>query len=331
LIRKTDADVPDEEIERIELSYRLFHMLPDDIDLRQLIIDVLSEQVVGFYDPASDTLYVVDGSLQAQVGLTVSHELVHALQGQHIPAESLLAARGDNDRRLAAQAVLEGQGMVASLAVMLPDQDFRDIPNFWRLAREATGRQLGNMPVLASAPRILRDLMVFPYLDGGDFAAWFAGQYPNRQPFGEYMPVSTEQILNPGRYVQRDVPVEMDFDGDPLYQDGLGQFEMRVLFEELTGSKETATASVRDWDGDRYAVFEVGNEHALVWWTVWDNPEAAQRFLGVLEREWPKKLGVGRDYAISPSEMNGQAAVLLVDAPIGWEGFRETPTVTVRR
>ena len=45
-----------------ETAYKLFGMLPDSMDLRKFLLAVLNEQVVGYYDPATKVLYVVEGA-----------------------------------------------------------------------------------------------------------------------------------------------------------------------------------------------------------------------------------------------------------------------------
>lgn len=172
LIRKLRSDFPPEEIERLSLAYRLLRLIPPDLDLEQLLLDLYSEQVVGYYDPATDSLYVVEGGDPLQVRLIVAHELVHALQAQYVPLEDLLTAETGNDRRIAAQAVFEGQGVLASLIALVPDRDLNDFPEFWTQFRETIRQDQQRMPIFSSAPLILREGLIFPYLGGADFVRW---------------------------------------------------------------------------------------------------------------------------------------------------------------
>ena len=84
---------------------------------------MLTEQVVGYYDPATKTLYVVNGADEQIVGITITHELVHALQDQYVNLDSLQKASTDNDRLAAAQAVIEGEAQFEQLAIMLGGSD----------------------------------------------------------------------------------------------------------------------------------------------------------------------------------------------------------------
>lgn len=331
LVQKLDADLPPEELAGVSLAYGLFGLIPDTLDLRQLLLGLYTEQVVGYYDPDSATLYVVEGTDPAQLRLVLAHELVHGLQGQHMKLDSLLSLHRQNDRRMAAQAVLEGQATLASLSAMMPGQNYDTMPGFWQEFRRSVRAQQDRMPIFNSAPAIVREGLIFPYLAGADFVRWFAREYRDTVPFGRRLPVSTAHILHPERYRGGDAPVTLGFDGvEPVYHDGLGEFEIRVLLTELSGSESVGTAGALGWAGDHYGVFPTGEDHALVWWTVWDTDKAAQRFTVLLEREWPKRARPGRRHEVSRAELSGGPAVSLIDAPLDWQGWAKVPRVTVR-
>ncbi len=185
------------------------------------------------------------------------------------------------------------------------------------------------MPVLASAPRFIREGLLFPYLSGADFVRWFSQAYPDTVPYGPRLPRSTEQILHPERYRSGDEPVFLMFDtngnGGSLYEDGLGEFETRLLLTELTGSESIGSAGAIGWAGDRYAVYSAQSDHALVWYSVWDTANAADRFGRLLESEWETRSE--RRSSIERIDVDGTAGVRLVDAPESWSGWRDVPVV----
>ncbi len=332
LVHKLATELPPEELARTSLAYKLFGLIPDTLDLRKLFLDLYTEQIVGFYDPITDSLYVVAGSSQLEVRYVVAHELVHALQAQYVPLDSILSTRGDNDRQVAAQAVMEGQGILASLIVMMPGQDFNAMPDFWQQYRQSVRAQQEIMPIFSAAPLILRETLIFPYLGGADFVRWFGLEYPGTMPYGSRLPQSTEHILHPERYKSGDAPVTLRFtttDG-LVHDDGLGQFETQVFITELTGSESTAAAAARGWGGDRYGVFETEGDHALVWWSVWDSQQAFRRFTTVVEREWNRGVRAGRQRALRKTEVGGRPAALILDAPVGWRQWERPPVVVER-
>src|SRR3989449_2501091 len=95
--------------------------------------------------------------------LVISHELVHALQDQYVNLDSLVELKRQNDRRTAAQSILEGQATLAQILVLMPEQKLESLPNFWDL-RGALGKQQEQMKVFSSAPLWLRESLIFPYL-----------------------------------------------------------------------------------------------------------------------------------------------------------------------
>jgi hypothetical protein len=238
-----------------------------------------------------------------------------------------MTLRRENDRRMAAQAVMEGQATLASLTALMPGQDYDAMPDFWQEFRRTVRAQQDLMPVFSSAPAIVREGLIFPYLAGADFVRWFSKEFRDTVPFGRRLPASTEQVLHPERYREGDGPVGLAFPAGaaPVYDDGLGEFEIRVLLTELSGSESVGSAGALGWAGDRYGVFRAGGTHALVWWTVWDTERAAQRFAVLLERDWAKRARPERRYEVRRATIAGRSAVGLVDAPPGWSGWRQVP------
>jgi hypothetical protein len=102
-----------------ELAQKMFGLIPDTMHLRAELENLLTEQIVGFYDPKTKVLYVVDGAPANEVTTVISHELVHALQDQYMNLDSLQSIEGDDDRAAAAQAVIEGQAVFDQLVAML--------------------------------------------------------------------------------------------------------------------------------------------------------------------------------------------------------------------
>lgn len=331
LLNRLSTTIPPDELAGFQTSYRLFGLLPDTLELNDLLIRLYTEQVVGYYDPDSTTLYVVDRSDPLQVSLVLAHELVHALQDQYTDVDSLLSILRESDRAAAAQAVLEGQATLASIKVMLPETDISQFSGFWEQARQTVAQNQQSMPVFASAPRVIRESALFPYLGGADFMSWFELEYPDTVPFGRLMPQSTEQILHPERFPS-DEPATLRFldSTDPIYTDVLGELGVRILVTELSGNEARGVAVATGWDGDRFALFEDGGEFGLVWWSVWDDERAARRFALTIEREWRAR-ETGRPFSVRQMSLGERPAVVLVDTPMGWNVWDAVPEVAVGR
>ncbi len=165
---------------------RRLGIIPDTLDLRQLMLDLLTEQVVGFYDPKTKVLYIVEGASEEQVGFVIQHELVHALQDQYMNLDSIQNVKGDDDRVMAAQAVFEGQATLVPLQAMLGPGV--DMPAGFDRIREMVREQQSSMPVFARTPEFLQEQLLFPYINGMQFMREFNAQRPGRVPYGVICP-----------------------------------------------------------------------------------------------------------------------------------------------
>ncbi len=354
VIHKFDDDLPPRELAGAQAAYRLLGLIPDTLDLRRSMIDLLTEQVAGYFDPDSNALYIPTDIDPSQARLVISHELVHALQHQYLNLDSLVQLKRQNDRRSAAQAILEGQATLAQVVVLMPEQKIESLPNLWNLRSAALGAGQEQMKVFATAPLWLRESLIFPYLGGAEFIRWFDHQYPGKQPYGALMPISTEQILHPERYVAGDRPAGLAFESkvsDAVrYEDGLGEFEIRLLLQQYLNDDSAAEASATGWDGDRYQVRAVLTPSppsrkrrtaskptagdALVWYTAWDDPKAAARFTKALDRAWAKRRSgssTARRFEVKRFILSGVPVVRLVDAPPAWAGWKRVPAIRITR
>jgi len=332
LLAKLDEELPPARMRGLETSYRLFGMLPDTLDLRRLLLDLYTEQVAGYYDPDSTTLFGVAGADRKQLRLVLAHEMVHALQGQYLPLDSILKATASNDRLTAAQSILEGQATLASIDVLAPGQGVTKLPQFWEMYRDQVREQQSAMPVFARAPLVVREALIFPYLDGAEFMHWWTTEGPkDTLPYGPRMPVSTEQILHPERYARGDVPVPLAFAADSgiLYEDGLGESEIRVLLATLAGSNDVQTVVPIGWGGDRYRVYDSPGGPALVWYVVWDDSSSAAAFLRSAGPGLRRTGRPGYRATLDTLNLGGRPATRYVLAPTAWAKWEAVPEARV--
>jgi hypothetical protein len=337
VIHKIDEELPPQELNGLQAAVRIFGLFPDSLELRPTMIEVLTSQIAGYYDPDSNALFIPTDVEPFQLRVVVSHELVHALQDQYVRLDSIMTQRRHNDRRTAAQSILEGQAMVVQIPVMMPEQKPDTLPLgfFWR-QRDVIARQQAQMPEFKNAPLWVREGLIFPYLGGAEFVLWFRRKHFDESVL-DAMPTSTEQVLHPERYAAGDQPTEIVFPAAGTetvqYVDNLGEFETRLLFQQHLGDEAEAARLAAGWDGDRYRVLGApGTADALVWYTVWDDAPAADKFARGLERAWAKRPGDGRTARrseIKQLTIQGRPVVRLVDAPAGWSGWTKIPSVTL--
>jgi len=345
--QKIAEQLPPPELDATQRAYRVFGLVADSVDLRRLMLELYGEQVAGYYDPDSSVLYVVRGAEPMMVRFILAHELVHALQDQYTPLNAILKLRRQNDRQMAGQAVSEGQATLASMQALAPGMDLGNLSGMWRQVREGIRSQQESMPVFAAAPRIIQEGLLFPYLAGADFVRGFNERRARADevPFGDRMPVTTEQVLHPGKYTARERPARIRLAapvGDTLiYDDDFGEFETRIALETWGVGEDGALAAASGWNGDRFEILGTRSGTALVWVVAWDAPADAAEFAAALRTGWQRRTGARsggygtgrseRRWQVDALTINGVAVVRLVDAPAGWAAWQALPEARVGR
>ncbi len=257
-------------------------LLPAKYPLREKYIELLGEQVAAFYDQHRHHLVMYEDATldNAQNRVVLAHELTHALQDQHFSLKRLpLEIKTNDDRAAAASALVEGDATLVMSEFMLNNlskQMFKDsvLASFTQ-----------DMKQLETAPRFLREMLVFPYLRGQEFCAALFGQGGYEAVSKAYAnpPTSTAQILHPQKYMAnpREEPIAIEWpdtkaQGEaPVGDNVVGEMGMRILFAEWLDAA-TGERAAAGWRGDRYLYFAGGE--ALVWKTVWANAEEAAEF-----------------------------------------------------
>ena len=334
LSAKFTHEYPGDRMRDLRDAYRLLTLLPDSTDLARLYLDVLTEQVAGFYDPDSSAFFGIAGASPAFRVTTVAHELVHALQHNYIPLDSILDQKADADRLLAAQSVLEGQATLAMMR-MQPGVGERVLdPALWVTVREQLAQSQRTMPVFAGAPRVIREGLIFPYLSGAEFMRWWMTTHPDSiQPYGARMPTSSEQIGLPSHYIARDEPIPVTFTGGPpdsAASDVVGDEGIRVLLADLRQMGEVPSAIPVGWGGDRYVLYEGNGGPALVWCAVWDSEAARDNFLRLARDPWLKRARAGYRMVLVERVVDGRPGTMFIHAPVAWAGWRELPVPAAR-
>ena len=330
---KLEQEFPASKMAGVEAAYRLLELLPDTLDIKALLLPLYSEQVAGYYDPDSTTLYAVEGAKGDQLRLVLAHELVHALQHERLPLETMLEDVTNADRLAASQAVLEGHATVAMLGVVMPNQEVLTDPNFWGAYREQVKSAQSSMPVFQKAPLILREGLIFPYLAGAEFMRWWAIQGGDRGPLPtrEQLPQSTEQILHPDRYLANDRPIDVQFaeprDAEVLHEDTMGEFELQIWATQMRNGGEVLTDLPMGWAGDRFRVYRTPAGPALVLYTVWDDSTAARRFAKLTATRFVNRPRPGYRTTADLLSLVGRPTVRIVRAPEAWTRWSSLPAL----
>jgi hypothetical protein len=316
LEEKLDQELPPAEARATVDVYALLGLVPADLDLRSVLLGLYGEQVAGFYEPDSTALFVMDDQPEAQLQGVLVHELVHAIQDQNFDLDSITERRLGNDRTTAAQAAIEGHATLVMLEHLTEQMtgmpiDLGRVPDFATQMRPLLQGMRAQFPVLAGAPRIVQEALLFPYLEGTSFvqAMWSGGE--RLAPFGERLPESTEQVLAGST---GDDPHELELTvagARVVREDGLGRFELGIFLEE-----HGADAAAADgWEGDRYALVELPDgSRALGWYVIWEDAPARSRYLSAMQGVLPR---LGTQASLETVDVSGLPATMLRVGRIG--------------
>jgi len=286
-------------------SAEAFGLLPKGFDIDSFMIDLLTEQIAGLYDPKAHEFYIADWIPLSDQKMVMAHELTHALEDQHFQIEAWAkAARPNDDGELAREAVLEGSAMAAMIDYLLNEsgRSLKDLPDI------DPGMLVGDMgatPALKKAPPFLKDALVFPYFAGLTFSAdllkntgWKGLPAVFSKP-----PISTQQIMHPALYHAGKTPSTENLpdvgkmlgpDWTKLEENVMGEFGWKEVLKQFLG-EDRAKALAAAWDGDRYTVYEHKRTKRLVLVSLLrlSNTAEAMRFFGqyseVLEKKYDER------------------------------------------
>jgi hypothetical protein len=295
-----DAEYTPGQARADERLLTAFDLLPGGTDLRVVRARVLEDNVAGFYDerPGRRRLYAVsdDRAFTPMNQIVLAHELRHALQDQYEDLGSFLdeGVSDFDDRRLAWMSLLEGDAtLVMERFVRLRLGALGEV---LRTAGEDVGAAALGAPgllELPGAPPVVRDQLVQPYVAGLAFARalWAHGGPRALRAAWARPPESTEQVLHPAKFFERErpravVPRVAPPPGARLVSEGvLGELLLRTLVEE-DGGKAT-----EGWGGDGWRLWDVGGRTALAWRSEWDGPEDAAEFHAALRARFARRGG----------------------------------------
>ena len=296
LIREEKEDKTDAERYADTKTLEAFGLIPKDFPLDSFMLDVLTDQVAGLYDPKAKEFYIADWISADEQKTVMAHELTHALEDQSFHIDPWIkAARPNDDAELARDSVSEGTALAAMFDYSLQDQSMsvRDIPDMTVMIRSGAVAEMDKDPLLAKAPTYIRDELLFPYLAGTGFSQQFLKAHTGWKDLKilfDNPPVSTQQILHPELYLTGVKPEKVTLpelkgivpeDWKLLEANVLGEFGIDEVLKQFLGQGRADTLSPA-WVGDRYAVFESEKtkKTALVYRLALDNADDAARFCG---------------------------------------------------
>lgn len=327
LQKKFDEDESTKRMERTEIVLKKFGLLDRDFHLRPFLVSLLTEQIAGFYDNKTKTVNLLDWIPPEQQKPVLAHELTHALQDQTVDLTkwSDVTVKGtarnvqEDNRHLqmdeaatARDAVAEGQAMAVFVDYTLrpSGKTLADAPDLAGRLNDLVADSSGS-PVMARAPLLLQQSLLFPYSAGLSFEQAILVKQGTKAAFADVLanpPSSSFEIMNPKAYMAH-VPVPvlrlpdihplLDAEYTPYDVGVMGELDVRIL-TELFGGRQIAAALAPAWSGGIYyaaqrksAVTEAEKESTaslgLIYYSCWKNEDSARSFLRIYAAQIPRK------------------------------------------
>jgi Spy/CpxP family protein refolding chaperone len=279
LNERFDQDEGAKRLQRGEIVLKKFGLLDKDFDLKPFLLALLKEQIEAYYDSKTKTVNLLDWVSVDEQKPVLAHELTHALQDQHVdlekwsdqtPSDVSTSYRDDIDHLAkdeedtAREAVAEGQATAVMMDNILKPMGkslIKDPEVVDYIKQQMDGP--GNSPVMARAPLLLSESLLFPYREGLSFEQDLWMDQGQKMAFAgalDHPPTSTWEIINPRVYEKSMAPmvpimpdihplVDKDYRAYDIGQ--VGELDVNIL-TKLFGGDTAARDLTPAWDGGIY-------------------------------------------------------------------------------
>lgn len=293
-----------------------FDFAPADFDYEALLLAARSAAAPAWYRPLADEMLLLDETeaFTAVAQLGYVRQLLYQVQDQNYGLDVLVTGELTLDGALALAALSEGEATVVQenfLTARYLPLETAVIPETWVI----------DTAVLADAPTVIGNRLLFPYESGDDFVRFLyeAGGYPALDDAWANPPQSTEQILHPETYVADEGPSLVTLpDLQTLLDDEwtlgaesvLGEFMLRQYLAQQLNESQVETA-VTGWGGDRFAIYtnEADGGFVMALHTVWDTVTDSTEFAAL--------------YPNYPTRLFGSSGELQANGGECWQGEGE--------
>ena len=277
--------VPDPELEaaiedRSEANTRLYQALGftdqgvEDFTTSLADLGRSTDFISGRYDPFDDVVLIPEGVLTGdEFNAILVHELLHALDGQHVDLAGLLDRQAElisstvaTDETFAIAAVIEGRATAVQFD--------------WMIANNAFGSQSQEIPeVFNSVPAAAINSVLLPYQLGAQSITELGGAAETWHLYDEF-PESSEQMVFPSR-IGTDAPIDVDapeVDGEVFFEGTNGVEGVLVLGLGDTLQPDPALifqilGAAEGWGGDYFILSGDETQSCLTGNIVADTPE----------------------------------------------------------
>ena len=279
-------------------------ILPVGSDPEAILLDILEDGILGYYDPKKKTIFVVQSVPTIQLTQVLGHELAHGLQDMHFGLSAFQTPlQHHSDAELARTFFIEGGAQAAYLAWLSADNRLDAIDD---QMLDTLGNQALDMAPVASEFPILWRGLELPYTAGTATVVRLVrskGWEAQNALYGD-PPQTTEQMLHVDKLISREPAREIELDftrleevtgGSVVWFDELGEASLLAMLAEVCPSI-VARRAAAGWGGSMLAALEPSSNPstgsmfviaAIAWDSVSDARDFEALFAEYLNKKTP--------------------------------------------
>ena len=304
IIAQIARDHSDEDLKIGGESGVMTGLYPPGTDLKRQTLELLSNEVIGFYNPDTKQMVIVQrsdtqesldvkGPGRGMGAMVLAHELTHALQDQHFGIEKMLHRVKDNDdQTLALKCVAEGDATLIGFGYIAGHLESANVEF---LVNQMNKLSPNSVVHSHDIPRAITVPMLFQYSGGSRFVAeaWRRGGWPAVDRLYRDPPLSSQQIMQPELYFDHPTPpVHIYLRGyedllrgwTKVDDDTYGELLLKLILESNLPPQAPAFATLPRWAGDRIITLKQGKELTLLWLIAFHDQPAARQFAEAYSR-----------------------------------------------
>ncbi len=283
MLEVTERDTPAEKIAEQGRALALLDLGVDAESFGKCILETLTSQVQGFYDPRSKALYLPDDLPADAQQEVLAHELSHAIQDQHFDLDRMMASRlEEGDALAAAHALVEGDATATSLTTLMGKSN----PDLVQHLEEAVRTALLMRPHPECPGFITRSLLM-AYASGFAFVERLRSQ-GGWQAVNEALmhpPDSTEQLLHWDKWIARELPALRPSANESADESAVGELDLRALLMDWLPEND-AIGAAAGWNGDTMKMSDGPDGPTCEWEIAFDRESDVVEMQKALSKHW---------------------------------------------
>jgi hypothetical protein len=256
LLNKGDKPPSRESINRQESVFASLGLVSPKVDLYRAFKSANDQSTIGFYKFSNKRLYVKGKRATPGVRAVMAHELTHALADQHFGLHRPKLSKDNQERQTAFTALSEGDAERVRVAY-----ETQELTPEQRVIAQRQEAGAGGAP--PDVPQVVLELIGFPYAIGPHFVDEIVsdGGIKALNRAYRHPPVSSEQLLNPRKYLDGDKPKHVatpKADKRRLEHGDLGVIGLLLMLQHGGLTSTQSLFTVDGWGGDQFASWQDG-------------------------------------------------------------------------